>query len=349
MADDGDAGIFGKSADSIKKANKAISETADVNQRLSQTIVPNIGHLGNFADRAKRAAGEAETLNDKLKEGAKAFLKYADETVGSKAALRQFTDMAGSAIGTVKELTSVTNVYNRYVKMLRRGQDLQTKSMQANTAATDKASKGLSKTLEVVQSQYDNAGKMAKKYSMAGDDVIKIQEATLKVFHTNIMAYKDSGKAMSSLTDDVIVLSGAMGTDAPKMIEYLNSRMRASNMTMKEAQNETMKVAKAYDTYKIALTKIPGALQKAVVSQLDFNKTMDQANEAFKMGNLNAGAFAEALVPLQLAGQKAGLNVNAINSLTSGFISMMKTMGGAKLEILFGLQSSMDILGNLDN
>ena len=348
MADDGDSGIFKKGAESIKETGRALSDLADTSQRYSQTIVPIEANLGKFGTRALRTAEEVKTLNDRLKEGAKSLAKYADESFGAKAMLGQFQGIATGAIGKVKELTSVTNVYNRLVKELREGQNLQTKSMQANTAATDKASKGLTKTLGIIRGQYDLAGKMVKKYKVSQEEALAIQGAVRQTFHSNIMAYKDSGKAMEAMTEDVLVLSKVMGTDAPKMIEYMNSRMRASNLTMKEAQDETIRVAKAYDTYKIALDKLPAAFQKANVSQQDFMRTMGQANEAFKMGHFNAAKFAQVLVPLSLAGKQAGMSVHAVNAMNSAFVTLMKTMGGGQLKTVFGVRSAQDIRGRLE-
>jgi len=331
-----------------KEMGRALSESAANIQRYSQTIVPAADKTQNFGRRAKRAAEEAQTLNDKLKESWQQLKKYTDETFGATHATNTMKQAATGAVVEFKKLTNVTAQYNRHLKVLREGQELYTRSLLYHTGMQEKASKGLQKSVNLVWQQYKITNELMDEFYISSDEGMKIQEAARKQFITQIQAYKDSRGVLKDLSRDALLLTRRLGMDLPKFMAYTDERMRRTNRTLKEAQNETMLVAKAYDTYLKELRKTPGELEKANLKAQDWMATMQEASEAMKFGALNTGAFAAALVPLQKIGREAGLNVEEIKSMNSGVVKLLTTLQSTQLKNIFGVQSAHDIMNRID-
>lgn len=335
MADDD---LFGG-----KPLTEGTNAATDATKSYTKSVEANLSVMDKWANRHRQMQEEAKDLSKIWQEQKDELRKWTQSMYGAEASVQKMTGSLKNAHNWLNKNIGLMATYNRLLGELRQGQDLFAKSGHASVVAQATASKEMQKSINLVRESKKAAHDMAAEYGLAQKDMAKITEGVNKTFHTQIRQSVDYKGHLRDLSKDILLVSKRFGVDGAEAIKYMQSRMQASSMTMREAQTETMLVAKATEEYMEELRKIPGAFDRAYASQQVFYQGMAKANEAFRLGNLDAAGYAQQLKFIMLRAEELGLTTNQVTNASQGLAKVMKGLQDENLGSIFSLKGVQNV------
>jgi hypothetical protein len=255
----------------------------------------------------------------------------------------QFKDAAGAVsgfLGQLKKTVSVTNIYQRSLEEMRRGQENYSKSILASTSQLGRASQQNQKYIDALHDSYVNARNIAADYGVEASKVRQIADELQSSFASQLGVMDNQSKALQDLQKQTFLFSRMTGISATEAIQRMDERLKGSLMTLEEVREEQMRVLKVVDDYKNALNALGKEAQKTgQVTAKEFLQVLGGVRQEFRLGNYDAVSYAKSIKTVLQAGKGAGLTAGQAKDTARGFGQMMGNM--SKFTNFFGAKSAM--------
>jgi hypothetical protein len=259
-------------------------------------------------------------------EGETEALKKRAEALGSgRRYVSDMTAAMGGMIDKLKEVTSLSAIYDRALGQLKTGTEAYTGSMQAHAGAVGEAREQSTKFVQGMQAAEAQSHVLAAQFNMDQGQIAAAGQQATKMFATQLAAMGDVEGGIKSMQKEAVIMSRYFGTDMSAVMQSWQDRMEHSNLTLEEAKNETALLSKVSDQFAVSLGRMGDKmLQTAQMGKKDFLELFKAINQEFKVGIPNAVAMTAVLSKLTLAAAQGGATKSEQEIMRSAQLKFIK-------------------------
>lgn len=326
--------VFGENSDEVQKWTKNLAYAQTEQENINQELTAAKGKLENAEQALNSNANATEDLANKTKQSAEEQTEANTKYLATKDALDQIGDAAKNAADKLVDFgKSALEARDKTDNALDKIQ-FGTGRTTAEMAGLETALKNIVKTIPVADmNDLGNAmATVATKCDLTDEEIEPL------MMHVAQLS-KISGESASSITDSMISMSMAFGTEYDKSLDIMMQASQMYGLSFSELSSMASSAGVAlHDTMGLSLEQVTSLMGYFSASGVDASQAVAGLMKATKNmsedGTASVEAFNEVLAKLS-SGQMSAADAQEIfGAKAQNFIAMLQSSGVSSIDIM---------------
>lgn len=326
--------VFGENSDEVQKWTKNLAYAQTEQENINQELTAAKGKLENAEQALNSNASATEDLANKTKQSAEEQTEANTKYLATKDALDQIGDAAKNAADKLvdfgKSTLEARDKTDNALDTIQFG----TGRTTAEMAVLETALKNIVKTIPVADmNDLGNAmATVATKCDLTDEEIEPL------MMHVAQLS-KISGESASSITDSMISMSMAFGTEYDKSLDIMMQASQMYGLSFSELSSMASSAGVAlHDTMGLSLEQVTSLMGYFSASGVDASQAVAGLMKATKNmsedGTASVEAFNEVLAKLS-SGQMSAADAQEIfGAKAQNFIAMLQSSGVSSIDIM---------------
>ena len=326
--------VFGENSDEVQKWTKNLAYAQTEQENINQELTAAKGKLENAEQALNSNASATEDLANKTKQSAEEQTEANTKYLATKDALDQIGDAAKNAADKLvdfgKNTLEARDKTDNALDTIQFGTGRTTEEM----AGLETALKNIVKTIPVADmNDLGNAmATVATKCDLTDEEIEPL------MMHVAQLS-KISGESASSITDSMISMSMAFGTEYDKSLDIMMQASQMYGLSFSELSSMASSAGVAlHDTMGLSLEQVTSLMGYFSASGVDASQAVAGLMKATKNmsedGTASVEAFNEVLAKLS-SGQMSAADAQEIfGAKAQNFIAMLQSSGVSSIDIM---------------
>ena len=326
--------VFGENSDEVQKWTKNLAYAQTEQENINQELTAAKGKLENAEQALNSNASATEDLANKTKQSAEEQTEANTKYLATKDALDQIGDAAKNAADKLvdfgKSTLEARDKTDNALDTIQFG----TGRTTAEMAGLETALKNIVKTIPVADmNDLGNAmATVATKCDLTDEEIEPLMTHVAQLS-------KISGESASSITDSMISMSMAFGTEYDKSLDIMMQASQMYGLSFSELSSMASSAGVAlHDTMGLSLEQVTSLMGYFSASGVDASQAVAGLMKATKNmsedGTASVEAFNEVLAKLS-SGQMSAADAQEIfGAKAQNFIAMLQSSGVSSIDTM---------------